>query len=147
MTNNNNQTNNIELLNYVYQNAKLGSQSIGQLLPKVDNQKLHSILLTELSEYQKISQKASSLLSELNVTPKECQFDKLSNKTGIALSTLTNTSSSHIAELVMNGNTMGIIEITKKMNQNKDCSAIVNKLCSNLVETEEQSTQNMKQFL
>lgn len=138
---------NIELLNYVYQNAKMGSQSIAQILPKIDNQEFQSVLLDQLSQYQNIVSQASNMLSNFNASPKECMMDKLSSKAGIAFNTMTNTSTSHIAEMIINGNTMGIIDITKKINQAENCSQDVCNLCNDLVEIEEQNTDNMKQFL
>ncbi len=137
----------IELLNYIYQNAKMGSQNIAQLLPKIENNNLQSALLNQIAQYQGVANRASDLLVNLNVSPKECMIDKLSSKTGIALNTLTDTSTSHIAEMMITGSTMGVIDLTKKINQNKPCAQNVADLCDDLMKIEEENTQDMKRFL
>lgn len=146
-TNNQNKDNNVELLNYVYQNAKMGSQSISQIIPKVSNQHMQQALLDQLSQYQDIVNQASDMLIDLNATPKESVVDKFSSKAGIALNTMTDTSASHIAEMMINGNTMGIIDITRKINESKGCSQDVCDLCDNLLQIEENGAHCMKQFL
>lgn len=138
---------NIELLNYIYNNAKIGSQSIAQILPKINNKNLQDTLLGQLSGYQNVVNKASEMLMNLNSTPKECFIDKISQKTGIAVNTMTDTSASHIAQVMINENTSGVIELTKKTNQISDCHQNICKLCDDLVKIQEDGTQNLKKFL
>lgn len=142
-----NQDGNVELLNSIYQNAKMGSQNIAQLLPKIDDQKFQSTLMSQLSQYQNIANQAGKMLNDLNVSPKECIMDKLNSKAGITFNTLTNTSTSHIAEMMITGTTMGVIDLTKKINHNADCQQDVTTLCDDLIRLEEQNTEKLKQFL
>lgn len=143
----NEDTDNIDLLNYIYNNAKIGSQNIANILHKVNNQKLQNTLLNKLTQYQGIANQASELLDNLNETPKEKPIDKLSNKAGIAVNTLTDTSTSHIAEIMINESTTDIIGLTKKMNENINCPQNVSDLYNDLINIEEQNTQDLKQFL
>lgn len=143
----NEDTDNIDLLNYIYNNAKIGSQNIANILNKVNNQKLQNTLLNKLTQYQGIANQASELLDNLNETPKEKPIDKLSNKAGIAVNTLTDTSTSHIAEIMINESTTDIIGLTKKMNENINCPQNVSDLYNDLINIEEQNTEDLKQFL
>lgn len=141
------QNNNIELLNSIYQNAKMGSENIAQLLPKINDQNFQSTLMNQLSKYQDIANQANKMLTDLNCSPKKCMVDTLTSKACITFNTLTNTSTSHIAEMMITGNTMGVIDITKKLNQIPHCKEDVCNLCTNLIELEENSAENLKQFL
>lgn len=143
----NEDTDNIDLLNYIYNNAKIGSQNIANILNKVNNQKLQNTLLNKLTQYQGIANQASELLDNLNETPKEKPIDKLNNKAGIAVNTLTDTSTSHIAEIMINESTTDIIGLTKKMNENINCPQNVSDLYNDLINIEEQNTEDLKQFL
>lgn len=143
----NEDSDNVDLLNYIYHNAKIGSQNIANILPKINNQELQNTLLNKLTQYQGIANQASELLDNLNETPKENTIDKLSNKAGIAVNTLTDTSTSHIAEIMINESTSDIISLTKKMNENIDCPQNVSNLYNDLINIEEQNTEDLKQFL
>lgn len=145
--NNQSQNNNVNLLNSIYQNAKMVSENITQLLPKVNDQNFQSILMDQLSQYQGIANKANKMLTDMHSPPKECMVDKLTNKACLTFNTLTNTSTSHMAEMMITGNTMGVIDITKQLNKIKNCQEDICNLCTNLVEIEEQSVEDLKQFL
>lgn len=142
-----NYDNNIELLNHIYNNAKISSKSIAQILPKIDNQNLQNTLLKQLSEYQNVANRASDMLMNLNSSPKESIVDNITQKTGMAINTMTNTSSSHIAQVMITENINGVIDLTKKINKNKDCHQNICELCNDLVKIQETGSQNLKQFL
>ena len=136
-----------ELLSYVYQNSKMGSQHIAQIIPKVENQCFQSELMDQLSQYQRITNKASQMLQDMSVAPKTSILSNIGVKAGITLSTLTDTSPSHIAEVLINSSTMGVIDMTKKLNQCNNCTNPVNDICQELINLTERNVDNLKVFL
>ena len=63
------------------------------------------------------------------------------------MNTLIDKTSSHIAEMMMQGNMMGVIEITKTMKNNPDADAGALKLAQDLLQTQENNIRKLKQFL
>ena len=57
-------------------------------------------------------------MSEYNVTPsKEKMMEQTMLWGSIQMNTLLDSSEQHIAEMMINGTTMGIIDMTKKLNE------------------------------
>lgn len=63
------------------------------------------------------------------------------------MNTLIDKTSSHIAEMMMQGNMMGVIEITKTIKHNPDADAAALQLARDLLQTQENNIQELKQFL
>ena len=63
------------------------------------------------------------------------------------LITLMDKSANHIAEIMINGNTMGLIETTRTMKQYSDVQPEIQSLGQALIQTEESGIQKMKNYL
>lgn len=138
---------NVDLLNYIYQNAKMGSQNIAQLLPKVNDENFQTNLVSQLSQYQGILTQATALLKSLNAQPKDYPVDNIVSKASIAVNTLTNNSTSHIAEMMITGNTMGVVAMSRKLKENSNYEPDICNLGKDLVKIEEQNIQALKNFI
>ena len=108
---------NEELLNEVYKNTKMGGDSIIDLLDKVSDNGLRSEMTDELSVYRRCAKEASEKLGERGLKPKELPMTaKMGAKMGMVMNTMLDTTTSHLAEMMINGATMGIIDLEKKLN-------------------------------
>ena len=108
---------NEELLNEVYKNTKMGGDSIIDLLDKVSDNGLRSEMTDELSVYRRYAKEASEKLGERGLKPKELPMTaKMGAKMGMVMNTMLDTTTSHLAEMMINGATMGIIDLEKKLN-------------------------------
>ncbi len=74
-------------------------------------------------------------------------MQKLGMKLGLEMQTVMDTSCSHVAELMMNGSNMGIINLTKILNSFPNASPAVKDLCNRFVAEEQENIQRMKGFL
>ena len=109
---------NTNLLNEVSKASKMGIDAINILLPKIKKEDLKKELKDQCSEYQKLQAKANEAMSEDNVTPsKEKMMEQTMLWGSIQMNTLLDSSEQHIAEMMINGTTMGIIDMTKKLNE------------------------------
>ena len=109
---------NTNLLNEVSKATKMGMEAIQILLPKIKNQDLKKDLNEQSAEYQKLHAKANDAMAEYGVTPgKEKMMDQTMLWGSIQMNTLLDSSEQHIAEIMINGTTMGIIDMTKKLNE------------------------------
>ena len=115
----------IQLLSELYKNMKMGADSIVNITPKVNGGPLRDELLRELDTYEKYSKKISKLILDMGGTPKEGNIvSKVASKIGMEMNTLTDSTESHIAQMMIEGATMGITENTKLINEyEKKCAS------------------------
>ena len=98
-----------EALAEVYRNAQLALQSISNILPQVDDAEVRNQLGLQHEEYERISAKATMLAKDKGIELKEPNpFKKAMMWGSIKMSTLTDNSRSHIAEMMVQGTVMGI---------------------------------------
>ncbi len=65
----------------------------------------------------------------------------------INFNTITNKTPSHIAEMLIQGSTMGIIDVTKRLKEYKDVGQDILALADRLLKFEQQNVDELKKFL
>jgi hypothetical protein len=135
------------LLCDVYRNAKMGGEAILTLLPKVSDEKLKSELTAQLSRYDEIANEAKQRLEEMGEKPEEERpLSRLMAKMGITMNTVIDKTSSHVAEMIIEGAVMGITDITKRLNEGLDYKD-AESLAKKLVDFEADTAERMKEYL
>ena len=89
-------------------------------------------------------------MTEMNIQPKEeGMFVKMSAKAGVAMNMMRDSTSSHVAEMMIEGLSMGITDTTKRSRQAEEdgCDPEVIKLASDLISFQENSVDIMKKYL
>ena len=137
-----------DLLTSLYKNASMGTSSIAAILPRVQNPQLCQELEAQLDRYQ---ESCRTLRQKL---PKDKNFTGLHQKTSefyakssIRLSTLLDSSSSHVAELMIQGTNMGVIEISKALNTDKDAPPKLKEDAAAMLKREQQYIDKLKYYL
>ena len=113
------------LLADLYKNVKMGSDSIVNIMDKVKNDDLRQEMTAQLNRYEEFAKKIGKLLYEEGATPtEEGVMAKMGAKIGMAMNTMMDSTTSHIAQLMIEGATMGITENTRLIREyeNKNCS-------------------------
>ena len=139
-----------ELLCYIYKNVKMGSDAILTLMPKVQDEKFRYQLTEQLNGYEKFASEAEWQLTPLGIDPHEDSFlKKIGAKLGIQMNTLTDTSVSHMAEMMIQGSTMGITDMTKKVREfeGDGCPDRALRLGRDLISFEQNNIEKLKAFL
>lgn len=138
-----------KLLNNIYQNVKMGVDAINTLLPKVEDQAMRQDLTTQLLGYEEFSTQATKLLLEQGKTPKEISaFQKIPAEAGIHMNTLRDRSNSNIAEMMINGSIMGIIDTTRTLNQCREtCPKQLTQLAHDIIDFEDNNVTRMRAYL
>lgn len=107
---------NAEMLNFIYQNSQMGVTTISQLLDIVEDQEFKKHLNSQLDEYKEIHKLARQKLNENGYDEKGIgAFDKIKTYLMINMQTLTDRSASHIAEMLIIGSNMGVINAVKNL--------------------------------
>lgn len=140
---------NVELLEFIYQNTQMGLLTIPRILEKTTDEELKTLLNAQLKEYEEINACAKEYLLTEDTKPKSVsEMAKMSSTMMTQMKTMMDSSPSNIAEMMIDGNTMGVIEIIKKIHKYKDLAKPEYiKLAEKLQKTEEANVSQMKAFL
>ncbi|MBO5939269.1 MAG: hypothetical protein J6Q82_07220 [Clostridia bacterium] len=139
-----------EFLGELYKNVKMGSDAIVNIMPKVTGKELRQELTAELNRYEEFAKEIANEITSAGNDPKEENIlAKLGAKMGMAMNTMMDSTDSHIAQMMIEGATMGITENTKLIHEyeNKHCSERSLKLARETVAFMEDSVERMKNYL
>lgn len=142
----------VELLEHLHKNVRMGADSIMALLPKLDREamSLKSDLTVQLDGYEKFSNRINTLLREDGEkTEGDSLWNKMSAKVGVTMSTLTDTTMSHLADMVIQGSTMNMnesIQLLRKF-ENTDASEAALTLVRDIISFEERNIEQLKGYL
>ena len=136
------------LLKYVHKNAEMGKGTIPQVLEVVEEPRLRGALKQQLGEYEAIAGRAECLMHQRGVTPSESgEMREFMSGVMIRAKTLTDRSPSHIAEMMIQGSTMGTIQMTRRLHNCEAADGEALLLAHKLLRTEENNIEQMKEFL
>lgn len=139
---------NAELLNFIYQNSQMGVDTINQLIGITEDTDFKRHLESQYKEYQDIHQSAKLKLNQNGYDEKGITaFEKIRTYLMINMQTLTDKSSSHIAEMLIIGSNMGIIDATKNLKKYQGAEPEIVNLMDQLLKFEENNIQELKKFL
>ena len=139
-----------ELAGIIYKDMKMGADSVINLLPKVEDEKIKAHMTEQLDGYEKFAKQARRILEAEGVAPKEEGImAKMGAKMGMSMKTMVDSTSSHIAELLMEGSVMGISELTRALRsfENTDCSEEALRICRNIITFENDNLDKAKKYL
>ncbi len=140
---------NINALDELSKGACMGMDAIHFILDKIEDPEFKESLKVQYDKYQSIENKIRKVYANYKQedNPKETSMmNKAMTWYGIEMKTLTDTSNSKIAELLMQGTNMGIIEGRKLLN-NKNVDPEIEKLINEYVTMQEDSVENLKKYL
>lgn len=139
---------NTHLLNHIYQGAEMGVHTIHQLMDKSRDPAFQDHLRTQLAEYEAIHEQAHQKLQATGYPVKDLGIGaKMGSTLSLQMQTLVDNSVSHMAEMMVQGSTMGIIETTKKLKQCDGADQEVVALGEKLLRTEQSNLEHLKGFL
>lgn len=139
---------NIEFLNYIYQNSGMGKDTIKQLIEISKNEEYKKVLQCQLEGYKEIHNIAEKKIEELNKEAKDINvFSKVSSYIMININTLMDKSPSHISEMLIQGSTMGIVDITKRINEYPNADKDIIDLANKLLKFEQNNVEECKKYL
>ncbi len=140
---------NLNILDEVNKGATMGMNAISYVSDKVSDDKFKQVLDTEYNKYRDISRRVNNLYS--NYSDKEPHETNAMNKMmtwyGIQMKTMTDSTTSKLSELLMQGTNMGIIEGRRLINQNNDAAEDVKSILNDFVVMQEDSVETLKKYL
>ena len=111
------------LLKAVYKNVRMASDSILNLMPKVRDERLKNDMTVQLSAFDAFASRAAKLLGEEGAKPEEeGMMTRMSAKMGAMMNTMRDSTSTHLAEMLVEGATMGVNDMLKQMREAENSS-------------------------
>ena len=140
---------NLNILDEINKGATMGMNAISYVSDKVSDDNFKQVLDTEYNKYRDISRRVNNLYS--NYSDKEPHETNAMNKMmtwyGIQMKTITDSTTSKLSELLMQGTNMGIIEGRRLINQNNDAAEDVKSILNDFVVMQEDSVETLKEYL
>jgi hypothetical protein len=136
------------LLNEIYQAADMGAQGCELLIGKTED----SLLLIKLQEYKSryanLKNEAEELIIQKSGEPqKNNGIEKSRLWMGVQLNSLIDKTPSHIAEMLIQGSTMGVINGIKNKNAYPQAEPDCVELADKFLLLQQEHIEDMKQFL
>ena len=126
----------------------MGIDSLNTVIPMVTDTALAADLQTQLDNYNSTASAAAVKLNEHQLSVKDnSAMSKVGLWASVKMNMLTDTSASHIAESIIQGSNMGIIDMTKNLNRYRDLPSDITSIGSQLVENEHNHIQKLKSYL
>ncbi len=132
----------------IQKNTEMAMKAIDAISPKVYDDDLALQISRQSIQYAELHNEASRRL--VDAKAQGYQGNALSEamlKTGIHYNTLLNTSTGHIAELMIKNSNNGILEMEKALKHNENAGERPTALARQLIDFEEKSVRLLKNYL
>ena len=139
-----------EMLESLYKNVKMGSDSIIKLMDKVSGEDFKAALTKQIDGYEKIAERIRKHLCSMGQRAKEENIMvKLWSSVGMAMETMTDSTDSHLAQLVAEGSSMGITDSIKLLRDYENTSVSEEALAfaREIIKFEEHNLEVAKSFI
>lgn len=139
---------NTELLNFIYQNSQMGIEALEKLVSITKDGEFKQCLQSQLNEYKLINNNSIKKLNENGHDEKGIgSFAKMQSYIMINIQTMMDKTPSHLAEMLITGSNMGVVDAIKNIKKYKDAEPAILKLMDDLKTFEENNIEQLKAFL
>lgn len=126
----------------------MGVGVIKRLLTVLEDEDFIEQLNVQYNEYLDINRNAKRLIEESGVSVQPLgAFDKIKTYLMVNMQAMSDNSPSSVAEKLIEGTNMSIIESTKKVKKCPDISSASQKIMDKLQKTEQNNIDQLKKFL
>ena len=137
-----------EILKSVYKNAEMAYESSGDVLRHCRNKGLREEITAQRERYRNVASQARTELVRRGAVPKQFpSYAKAMAKMGIEMKTLMDPSTQNLAEMMVRGTTMGIIDMQHAVNRSSKAEERVVSDARALLKREQQYCDSLKKYL
>lgn len=136
-----------ELLSQIYQNTRMGLTGIENIQEHAGTGAFSDTLMHQKRQYQRIADQAVQMMQENGQTPRDISMmSKLTSDLTASFQAARDPSVSHMAEMMIQGSTMGITRLTKHLNSYSMYDS-AKTLADKLLHAEQNNIDQLRQFL
>lgn len=140
--------NTTDLLDEAYKNVRMASFAIDCIIEKIENNELDKLLRKQNKFYLDMVKKLESLSKDLKHEPKDINiFLKGTSFASIKMKTIMNNDSPKLAEMLVQGTTMGITDTLKAKSDYPTSNELLAKYIDEIIHHEEEFVDSLKSFL
>lgn len=138
----------ITIYREVQRNTEMAIKAIDAISDKVYDDQLASQISRQSLKYSQLHNQAMKQLVAAKAEPYHGSYvSDMMLRMGVGYNTLLNTSTSHIAEMMIKGSNNGILEMEKVLRHNQNVSEAPRSLAEELIHFEEKNVQRLKDYL
>lgn len=140
----------VELLEALYKDLGTGKNFIIEIMPKINDREMREDLTKHLDKYSEFCSRAESMLEAMGRSAKQkSAISRMGAKIEFEMNTLTDSSRERIAQLIIEGTTMGITSIIGLVRdyENSSCSEEALSLARSVVSYQEKIVEKSKKYL
>ena len=139
---------NIKLLNEIYKNLKMGTQSIDIVLNSIKDSAIMKELSDESAQYLVFEKEALMLANskDYNLKGNSC-IQKTQVWISVKLNLLSSSTTQHIAEMMLVGTMMGIIDLVKAMTNYDEADEEIKNFAEKVLDYERDRIDALFEFL
>ena len=137
-----------EVLNSVYRNAQMAYEASGDVIKHCKSRELTKEIAAQQQRYKSVASRARKELARRGEAAYEASpYVKTMARMGIAVKTAANQSNANLARIMLQGTTMGIIDIQHTLNRSHSADHGVRESAERLLEREQGFCDDLKRFL
>ncbi len=136
---------NAKLLQSIYENATMGKESLGGLIKRCEDANFRQAMAEQFAQYHEIQEEAEKLLEAAYLEPRRPFLLPLRKHMNLNL--YIDRTSTHMAEMLMHGSLMGIVDIARDRRAYTDAPEEAKDLARKLLATEENNLRRLQKFL
>ena len=140
--------NNIKILDELNKGCCMGSNAVEFILEKIEGKEFKAVVEELLEEYEDLKEKISKVYTKYsdNEPDETTAMDKAMTWYGIQIRTITDNSATKLAEMLIQGLNMGVVE-GKKLVNHEDADKKVLGLVKDYIGMQEKYIEKMKDIL
>lgn len=136
------------VLNEAYRGSRAGQESINTVLSKIYDEDLALDLNRQALSFMAFEDKIVEKLREESKRPQENgPMEKARMWTALQANTILNTSTEHMADMMIQGNARAITELMRTVKRNKGARKEYCELAEELMDFEEKNIEKLKSYL
>ena len=126
----------------------MGMESISVITPKVGDRNFRDDLNYQYNEYGKVLDKIDRKFETVGVEPQDTTpGEKVMGWTTLQMNTIADKSNNKISEMLIRGNTMGIIEGREILNQHPNLDGEIKGIINEFIQLQESNIEKLKTYL
>ena len=139
---------NLKVLKELHKGAQMGINALSYVSDKVTDDEFKRELSTQYNQYEDILTRVTDLYNDYGEVPANSNFkDDMMTWMGVQMNTINDKTPSKLSELLIQGNTMGIIEGRRLINNNPAVEASIKQTLNDFVTLQENTVTKLKEYL
>lgn len=140
--------NDAEMLNGILRNAEMGCQGIADIRRRKHSKSIDKVLSEQLVRYGKVYSAATNMLKNRGEDPQRVgKVSRAMTRYATDADLRRDPSASHIAEMMIKGNTMGVNKMAQHLREYDRTDPNITLLAKKMMDIEEEHIKQLRSFL